>query len=701
MVRVCVAALLLAGAVQVDATGSKAKMEILANPIRKVVNMMTNMQKKIEGEMEKKEESYDKFMCYCKGGDENLKASISAAEEKIPQLEASLKGESATKAQLEADVKAATADRAEAVATLAKAKAIREKEAKEFAAEHGETQTNINALAKAIPAIEKGTGSAFLQTNEGITQRLRQLSVSMDMESVDRDLLASFLSGGNSAKGSGEILGILKQMKDEMEKDLGSAGAEEQAKIQDYEGLVAAKKKEKNALTKAIETKTVRIGELSVGLAERENDLEDTSENLAEDKKMLANLATACKTKTAEWEEYKKMTAQELVALADTIKLLNDDDALDLFKKTLPSASSFMQVQVTAKSMQRRALALLKAAHTKGHRDHRLDFLELALHGGQMGFDKIVKMVDDLMAVLKREQAGDDEKKSYCNAEFDKHEDIAKQQKLDISDLGKAIDDGEAQMETLAKEIKALTAGIKDLDKSVAEATEQRKAENAEATETLAGNQAAKDLLGLAKNRLNKFYNPKQYKAPPARQLSEADQIVVNNGGTAPPEAFLQVRATAHRQPKADLSYEKKGEAGNGVVAMIDLLINDLAKENQVIEVEEKNAQRQYEQFMNDAKTKRALDAKTITDKEGAKAETEAEVESNKVAKKDKKKEAMETAKYISGLHQECDFVLKFYDTRKEARDGELDALDKAKAVLNGADYSFLQTGSSRLRGSK
>merc|ERR1719443_777039 len=98
----------------------------------------------------------------------------------------------------------------------------------------------------------------------------------------------------------------------------------------------------------------------------------------------------------------------------------------------------------------------------KGHRgDHRLDFLELALRGGQMGFDKIIKMVDDLMGVLRKEQQGDDDKKSYCNAEFDKQEDVAKALKLDESDLGKAIADGEESMKTLAKEVAALTEGIK------------------------------------------------------------------------------------------------------------------------------------------------------------------------------------------------------------------------------------------------
>jgi len=701
--------MLLAGiAMPAGAVGSQAKM--LANPIRKVVTMMTNMQKKIEAEGKTKEEMFEKFMCYCKNSDSSLAASISAAEEKIPQLESSIKESSGMKAQLEADVKQANSDRAEAVSTLAKAKSIREKEASAFASEAAETKTNINALSKAIPAIEQGMSASFLQENTGITQKLRQLSVSMDMETVDRDLLASFLSGGSSSKGSGEILGILKQMKEEMSKDLADATADENGKIADFEALTAAKGKEKAALTKAIETKTVRVGELSVGVAETSNDLEDTTENLAEDKKMFANLDKDCATKAKEYEEFKKVQAAELVALADTIKLLNDDDALDLFKKTLPSsASSFMQVQVTAKSMQQRALSLLKAARRhRGHgADPRIDFLELALHGKNVGFEKIIKMVDDLMTALKTEQADDDSKKSYCLAEFDKQEDIKKGLVLDISDLGKAIDDGEETMKTLTKEIASLTAGIKDLDKSVAEATSTRKEENADYTKTLAENGAAKDLLGLAKNRLNKFYNPKMYKAPPKRELSEEERITVNMGGTLAPTAApggiagTDIMAASFMQVESHMTFKKKTEESTGVIAMIDLLIADLDKDIQVMEMTEKDAQSDYESFMSDAKTKRALDAKSITDKESAKAEAESETEKSKMAKKGKKVEAMETDKYISGLHAECDFTLKFYDTRKEARADEIDALDKAKAVLNGADYSFIQTGSLHLRGSK
>merc|ERR1719460_894110 len=126
-------------------------------------------------------------------------------------------------------------------------------------------------------------------------------------------------------------------------------------------------------------------------------------------------------------------------------------------------------------------------------------------------------MIDNLVVELKAEQGLDNDKKEDCLSELDKAEDKHKGLELDIGDLEKAIADGEESIATLASEIKALTKGIKDLDKSVAEATETRKEEHDDYVETLAANTAAKDLLEFAKNRLNKFYNPKLYKAPPKR----------------------------------------------------------------------------------------------------------------------------------------------------------------------------------------
>merc|ERR1719409_407327 len=125
---------------------------------------------------------FEQYMCYCQNADGTLGKSISDAETKIPQVESSIKEGAATKKQLEAELKDAQVSRVEAKDTIAKATALREKEASAFAAKKAELDSNIGALSKAIPAIEKGMAGAFLQTRAGV--RLQDISVSMEMESA-------------------------------------------------------------------------------------------------------------------------------------------------------------------------------------------------------------------------------------------------------------------------------------------------------------------------------------------------------------------------------------------------------------------------------------------------------------------------------------------------------------------------------------
>jgi len=685
-----------------------------ANPIRKVVTMLQSMQKKVAAEGEKEDELFEKFMCYCKNGDEALAKSISEAEAKIPSVGSDIEEGETQVAQLKADIKQAQTDRAAAKSAMAEATALREKEAGEFAAEKAEADTNIAAMTKATAAVEKGMAGSFLQT-EGAAVLKKLVLASTQMTDFDREELTSFLSTSvGYAPQSGQITGILKQMTDTMVKELKEATAEETAAIKAYEELMGAKEKEVNALTATIEEKSVRLGELQVSIVEMKEDLDDTSKALAEDKKFLADLDKNCKTKAAENAANQKMRSEELLALADTIKILNDDDALELFKKALPGASSsFMQVQVTQKDQQRRALSIIRAAQ----RRPELNFLALALEGKKVNFGKVLKMIDEMVGTLKAEQQDDDDKMEYCNAQFDKADDKKKGLERSISNLEKELDKATETSAALSDEIKALGESIVALDKSVAVATEQRKEENAEYTELMASDAAAKEILGFAKNRLNKFYNPNMYKAPPKRVLSAEDQLTVSMGGTLAPTAApggiagtgvtVLADVSAHKvapppPPETAAAFSKKSEESNGVIAMIDLLVKDLTKEMTEAETGEKLAQEDYEAAMKDAADKRAVDTKTLADKEKAKAETEAAIEAAKEEKAATTKSLMATLEFISSLHGECDWLIKYYEVRKEARTGEIDSLTTAKSVLSGADFSLLETSSSsHLRGAR
>merc|ERR1719305_136652 len=429
--------------------------------------------------------------------------------------------------------------------------------------------------------------------------------------------------------------------------------------------------KEVNALTQAIEEKSVRLGELQVNIVEMKEDLDDTQKALLEDKKFLADLGKNCALKTKEHEENMAMRSQELVALADTIKILNDDDALELFKKTLPGASAFVQMTETAQNQRQQALAIVRAAR-QGQGHPELNFLALALQGKKVDFSKVIKMIDDMVATLNREQQDDADKKEYCEMQFDT-----------ADDKKKAIEESKETITTLTGELKALNDGIVALDKQVAEATEQRKEENSDYTTLMANDSAAKELLGMAKNRLNKFYNPKLYK-PPAASFVQVSMHKQEQEDAPPPP------------PEAPGGYKKKGEESTGVIAMIDELIKELDTEMTEAETEEKLAQEEYEELMADSAQKRAADSKSITAKEGEKANTETALTTAEDTHTSTVKELMATEEYISSLHGECDWLIKYYDVRKEARTGEIDALKKAKAVLSGADFSLVQTKSRK-----
>merc|ERR1719329_1134973 len=126
----------------------------------------------------------------------------------------------------------------------------------------------------------------------------------------------------------------------------------------------------------------------------------------------------------------------------------------------------------------------------------------------------------------------------------------------------------------------------------------------------MAADGAAKEILGFAKNRLNKFYNPKLYKAPPKKELTDEDRATLAAGGTLAPTAApggiagtgvtVLADVSAHKAappppPETAAAFSKKSEESGGVIAMIDLMIADLTKEMTESKTEEENAQEDYE----------------------------------------------------------------------------------------------------------
>merc|ERR1719247_3964613 len=196
--------------------------EEAANPIRKVVTLLQDMQKEIEAEGEKEKGLYDKFMCYCDGNTDGMSKSAEEAAQRITELKAKLEAEKSEKAQLDQELMQHKKDREAAKVDLDSATSIREKEHAEYVEFSGEARKNLDAMTGAIAALEKGMGKSFLQSQSGATLR-KVVEASTTVDDYERNSVLSFLAGknpfGDYSSQSGEIVGILKAMKDEMDKD--------------------------------------------------------------------------------------------------------------------------------------------------------------------------------------------------------------------------------------------------------------------------------------------------------------------------------------------------------------------------------------------------------------------------------------------------------------------------------------------------
>merc|ERR1719453_2941529 len=551
---------------------------------------------------------------------------------------------------------------------------------------------------------------SFLQLPKARVTRMTSLVQSSSViDSEERSTLLALLEGkqnpfGDYSAQSGEIVGMLKAMKDEMDKDLGGVVSDEEAAQAAFEELKAAKESGIAASSAAIESKTQRSGELAVAITTTADDIEDTTADMKETEAFLANLASSCANKKKEWAERTKLRSEEIAAISETIDVLNDDDALDLFKKTLslkqgPSMGFLQKKSGLSASLKARSM-VQHLAKSSANAD-ALNLIAYALKAKKADFSKVLGMIDNMVTLLGKEQGDDDAQKSMCDKDFEESAEHKKETEEAIATSTANIADMEEQSATLASEIATLQDEIKALDTAVAEATEQRKNEHAEFTTYQSESNSANQLIEKAKNRMVKFYRPNLYKEAPKRELTDEEKIYASSGrsdmiATEAPQmiagttqsVFVQLAAVPAPPPETWGAYEKKEGKSNGVMALMDMLLKELKDENTEATHEEETAQKDYERLMSDSQASRADKADSITSKEKAKADLDVNTENAKEQKTSQEAELMSTEQYIAQLHSTCDFLVNNYDLRKAARSNEVESLKNAKAVLSGADFS-------------
>merc|ERR1719364_619249 len=462
---------------------------------------------------------------------------------------------------------------------------------------------------------------------------------------------------------SGEIFGILKQMKETFETNLSSSQKEEMSNQKAYEDLKAAKEDEIKAGQEQIDSKTQELADTDEKNAQAKEDVADTKKSLSADEQFLMMLKEKCSMTDSEWEERQKTRQLEMEACSKALAVLSSDDAHDLFTKTFNP--SLVQKESSMHSERRSQASKLLSSVAKKLQNPRL--ATLAVRVRLDAFTRVKKAIDDMVAQLLKEKEDEIKHKDFCVEEFNTNQLQTEKKEHEKEDLLALIEDLELQIKTLTSEIETLKSEIAEMNVQMKRAGEDREKENQEFQQTVADQRASQKLLQAALNILKGFYEKKE-------------------------DAFLQKQEPAGPPPPPGFKEYKKNAAAGGVMGMIQQIINDAkAMEADAIRSEE-DAQKAYEDFVKETNASIEAKSKEMVNKTEEKAKAEADLTESNESKENVLLELEQLSNYNAELHQSCDFVMKNFEIRQTARDEEIDALKQAKAILSGAKFSeFLQ----------
>merc|ERR1719356_931834 len=292
-------------------------------------------------------------------------------------------------------------------------------------------------------------------------------------------------------------------------------------------------------------------------------------------------------------------------------------------------------------------------------------------------FTRVKKAIDDMVAMLLKEQEDEIKQKDFCVDEFHTNEVQTTNKDREKEDLLQKIEELKQTIKELTEAIETLKAEIAELQVQIKHAGEDREKANQEFQVVIADQRETQKVLAAALKFLSDWYGK-------TSQMKAEETVFLQSkkSGQAPVELGA---------PDGFKKFEDS-KASGGVMDMIQDIINDAKKmEAETIRAEE-DEQKAYEDFVKDSNA--SIEAKTaeMINKSELKAKAEADKVETEKAKDNVLLELEQLANYNGQLHSACDFTLKNFDLRQTARAEEIEALRTAKQILSGAKFQeFLQ----------
>jgi hypothetical protein len=653
----------------------------IGSPVEKVVHLLVDLKEKILHDGASEKATYENFACWCTGMTAKKGKAIEDAKDDLKSLGGDIMSLRSKIASLSSDIKDAAADMKTSEEEQEEATKTREDENRAFNALNAEMSSSLAALEMALTSLGESTKkSALLQKAQSVSAQTMQ-TVRAAIQSVPTRTLGSLspakisqlqsfgTAGYNPSYTS--IAGILQEMYATLSKDLEKETKTEAQAFKDYEKLMDTKVEEVKALQEKVAKKETEKADAAVELAETTQTYADTERAMKADIDFFDEAVESCEKKEEEWGDRKKLRAEELEGIEKAIEILSSDEARELFAKAIQpgyqGAESFLQIDGMPAG-QRKAFQVLKSLASKSQNVAlaRVASQVRLASGGH--FDDVMKAIDKVIGVLKKEQEDDDKKKEQCKDEYQK---IAKTS----AELEWKIEKNEAKIEklkiTIEKKEKEKAETIEKIDEvkeQIKEMKKVRKQEKEDFEEAKKDDEDAIDTLTKAKDALTAYY--KKHKINKALDFMQKEPEF-DRGDLAP-----------------DAKFSDKGKRGTqtrGIVLLMSNIIGDLKGEINAAVATEKAAVEEYkkalktaEDLQKDLEEKKENLEKAIADRKKDKDDEEKDKESNE---KDLKSEV----DYKAEIKDDCDFIIDNFGDRYKKRQVELAGLLQAKDFLAGA----------------
>jgi hypothetical protein len=652
-----------------------------ASPVKKVLKLLKDMQGQLESEKAKEEEVYAKLSCWCEVNGKEKDAAVDAALRKTAELESTINALTAKATDVDGSIKSLTEETSANQESLKAATELREKERAEFNAEDKELLLSVDSIKNALVILSRhqsflqvssGFPSAFLEAKKMVKKLLDDHDdlLNQILDPNDKGLVEQFVQAGGAeaikTKNMGEIVGILKQMKETFESNMSKATADEKKAEETFAQLKSAKTEEIQAGLDLIASKEQLLAKTNSKKAEAKEDLTDTTTGLNADQAFLLDLKKRCSVSDSEWQERQKTRSAEISAVSEAIAIIAGDDAHDTFGRTF----SFLQVsRKSAKDDARRAKAhaiLMKQAS----KEASASLLAVASAVQLDAFSKVSDMINKMIADIKQESDDETEHKAYCEAELHTNEMATTDNDNLLKDLQAQVADLSSQIDTFTDEIAELKASITEMYIQMQRSNENREVENRQFQTTVADQRATQVILLKALDRLNVFY----------------DQQALLQAKTKP--SLIQSHGKHKQAPPPGLSEYKSNDGAGSVLTMLKEIIQDAKNMEKTAIKDEQDANDGYVAFVQQTYEAVAAAQSSIVDKQEAKAESE----KAKIGKVEDLKGAEAEAKTLNNvlaqLHSSCDFVMENFFLRQEARDNEISSLQETLAALKTDEAS-------------